>query len=148
MESYWSRALNGRVSRRRALALTGATATAAALLAACGGGSSSGGSSGGAAKKTSDLITEADDTSKTARHGGTSKWYSTTEPNHLDGIAQGQSQLNQFNGFAYSSLVANKAGVKQPSPYNEVVPNMAESWEFSPDRLQITFKLRQGVKWH
>src|SRR5438874_11927034 len=106
MESYWSRALGGRVSRRRALALTSATATVAALLAACGGGSSSS-SSSGAAKKTSDLITEPEDTSKTARHGGTSKWYSTTEPNHLDGIAQGQSQLNQFNGFAYSSLVAN-----------------------------------------
>ena len=25
---------------------------------------------------------------------------------------------------------------------------MAESWEFSPDGLKITMKLRQGVKWH
>src|SRR5690606_25360074 len=25
---------------------------------------------------------------------------------------------------------------------------MMESWEFSPDRLQVTFKLRKGVKWH
>src|SRR5207249_7498745 len=127
--------------------VTGATATAAALLAACGGGKSS--SDGSTPKKvTSDLIVDPEDTTKVAKFGGISRWYSTTEPNHLDGIAQGQSQLNQFNGFAYSSLVANKAGVKQPSPYNEVVPNMAESWEFSPDRLQITFKLRQGVKWH
>src|SRR5262245_59569449 len=146
MESYWSRALGSRLSRRRALALTGSTATAVALLAACGS-SGGGGSSGAAKKPTSELITEPDDTSKTAKHAGTDKWYSTTEPNHLDGQAQGQSQLNQFNGFAYCSLVSNKMGVKRPSPYNEVVANLAESWEFSPDHLQITFKLRPGVKW-
>src|ERR1051325_6725269 len=141
MESYWSRALGSRLSRRRALVLTGSTATAAALLAACGSsGSKSGGSE--AKKPTSDLIVDPVDSTKQAKTGGTSKWFTTTEPNHLDGVAQGQSQLNQFNAFAYSSLVANKWGVKKPSPYNEVVPNMAESWEFSPDRLQITFKLR------
>ena len=31
---------------------------------------------------------------------------------------------------------------------NVVAPDLAESWETSPDGLQITMKLRQGVKWH
>jgi len=29
-----------------------------------------------------------------------------------------------------------------------IVPDMAESWTFSPDCLDLTFKLRRNVKWH
>ena len=145
MSNYWSGILNRRVNRRPALAAAGAASAGAALLAACGGGESDG---GGGGRKVSELISLPEDTSKEARTGGTVTWYTTTEPNHLDGIAQGQSQLNVYNGMAYGSLVANKMGYKEPSGFTEVVGNLAESWEFSPDRTQITFKLRQGVKWH
>jgi peptide/nickel transport system substrate-binding protein len=124
----------------------GASAAAAALLAACGGGNE-GGAGPSAKKDLSGLISVPEDTSKTAKPGGVFKWYNPSEPNHLDGMAQGQAQLNVFNGMVYSSLVSNKMGYKQPSSFNEVVPNLAESWEFSPDKTQITFKLRQGVKW-
>ncbi len=148
--SYWSQIAGNRLSRRHALMLTGSSAAAAAFLAACGKGDGGAGSSSAKAttkKDASGLVTNPDDTSKTARNGGVFKWSNTVEPNHLDGIAQGQSQLNIFNGMAYSSLVHNKMGFKVPSSYNQVEPEMAESWEFSPDRTQITFKLRQGVKW-
>jgi peptide/nickel transport system substrate-binding protein len=122
----------------------GASGGAAALfLAACG---SDGGTSGPAGE--SSLLTEPRDTTKSAQKGGTFKWSWRTEPLHLDGIAQGQAQLNQFNYLAYGSLVDNKPGHMEASTYTEVVPNLAESWEYSPDRTQITFKLRQGVKFH
>ena len=55
--SYWNRVLEGRVSRRRAIATTGAFGAAAAFLAACGG-SDDGGSGGGASgpKDSSGLL--------------------------------------------------------------------------------------------
>ena len=145
-DSYWTRLLDKRLSRRRTLAGSAGLGVIAAFLAACGGGE--GGNGGTSSGTSSSLITEPEDRGKEAKAGGVYKWFSATEPNHLDGIAQGQSQLNVFNGMVYSSLVSNKMGYKQPSSFTEVVPNMAESWEFSPDRTQITFKLRQGVKWH
>src|SRR5207249_1345186 len=78
---------------------------------------------------------------------GVIKWYVSNEPLHFDGGVQGQAQLNVLNGLAYGALVQNKPGYLGPSSNADVVPNLAESWEFSPDGTQITFKLRRGVKW-
>jgi ABC-type transport system substrate-binding protein len=123
------------------------TAAAAAFLAACGGGDEDGGTPDTTKGDSSGLLAKIEDTSKTAKEGGVMKWVQGNEPLHFDGQAQGQVQLNIYNGFAYESLVRNKPGVGEPSSYNEVLPNLAESWEFSPDKTTITFKLRQGVKW-
>ncbi|MBD9438374.1 ABC transporter substrate-binding protein [Pseudomonas sp. PDM04] len=39
-------------------------------------------------------------------------------------------------------------GLLYLSPQNGPQPQLAESWSFSPDGLQVTFKLRPGVLWH
>ncbi len=181
MESYWSKVLRRRVSRRRAMTAVGGSAAAAAFLAACGGGDDSGGStassgstgstgssatgstgastgstatgstgstgSTGATGATSALITEPVDTSSKAKAGGTLVDRVNRQPQHFDGQAQGQVQLNYPNSLAYEALVRNKAGVKKRSDFSEVEGQLAESWEFNGDGTQLTFKLRDGIKW-
>jgi len=48
---------------------------------------------------------------------------------------------HEIGTLIYDSLV------RQDKDLN-LVPAMAESWTFSPDCLQLTFKLRRDVKWH
>jgi peptide/nickel transport system substrate-binding protein len=163
MHGYWERTLKSRVSRRRALTAAAGTSAAALFLAACGGDdeepASSGSGSGSGSPSTgsgspstgsgspSGLVTAPVDTTSSAKKGGTFKYYTRAEPQNLDGHFS-QAALNQMNGLAYSSLVSNKPGHLMPSSFTEVVPNLATGYEFSGDGLTLTFKLREGVKFH
>jgi ABC-type transport system substrate-binding protein len=138
------------------------------LLAACGGddddsssstssptssgssgssSGSSGGSSGSGSSGTSSLISQAVDTSKEAKRGGVAKWFSASEPAHFD-TNIGLSPLNTPNNLITSLLVMEKPGLIGPPEYSEVLPDLAESWEWSPDGLSLTMKLRDNIKWH
>jgi peptide/nickel transport system substrate-binding protein len=143
MANYWTTVARARLSRRKAIALSAGTAAGAALLAACGSDQGS----DGAAKDKSGLITESVDRSKEAKQGGVLKWFQENEPAHLD-IHTGLAPLNRPNQLTNSNLVNEKPSVLGPPEFSDVVPDLAESWEWSPDRLQLTMKLRQGVKWH
>lgn len=172
-QSYWSNLMHRRLSKRRAMLGTGATVAGAAFLIACGsgnddasstdstgttGGTNTGstgatgttgaGTSTGSATGTSGLVTKIADTSAEARPGGRFVIPTRREPLHFDGKAQGQVQLNTFNGVVYEALVRNKPGEPgSPSAWTEVLPELAESWEISPDKTEVVFKLRQNAKW-
>ena len=47
----------------------------------------------------------------------------------------------------FNNLVMYKQDVAQNS-MESIVPDLATSWTWSPDRTKLTFELRQGVKWH
>src|SRR5690606_14628490 len=130
------------------------TAAAAAFLAACGGDddSSSGGTGGGtggtgggtatggqpqatgATGSSSGLLTEPVDTTNEARRGGVNKWYVTAEPAGFD-LHVGGAPKNVPKNLTVSNLVSAKPGYLEPLDYSEYIPDIARSWEWSPDGL-------------
>lgn len=44
--------------------------------------------------------------------------------------------------------VAYDGLVRYNREWNEIIPNLAESWEVSEDATRYTFKLREGLKWN
>jgi ABC-type transport system substrate-binding protein len=146
-ESYWDRVTRERITRRRALAATGGLTAAAAFLAACGGGD---GDESAAIEDPSGLIHTPQDTTDNAKQGGVLKHFATADINpHFDSLANnGSGPLSMSAAYAYPRL-AKYAIVKYPKQYEagSFEGDLAESWEVSPDKLTITFKIRQGVKW-
>jgi ABC-type transport system substrate-binding protein len=146
--NYWARVLGQRISRRRAIAASGTTAAAAAFLAACGGG---GGDDGPTQtiRDSSGLLHVPEDTTSQAKPGGTLKHFATADITTFDSLANnGSAPLSQSAAYAYPRL-AKYAIVKYPKLYEagSFEGDLAQSWEISPDKLTITFKLRQGVRW-
>jgi peptide/nickel transport system substrate-binding protein len=124
--------------------VTGSAAAAATILIACGGGSNNEGPSG--PQDASGLLSKPIDTTKQAKRGGILKNYTNGDGNLDPNVSV--AGISQFLELIYTRLVTLKPGHFSPSQEDEIAPDMAESWEYSPDRLQITLKLRPGVRFH
>ncbi len=148
--SYWQSIAHSRVDRRRVLIGTGVTAASAAFLAACGGSNNSGGSKsakGGSSDKSGLLATPVDSTNS-AKAGGVLKHYSTSDTLHFDSLSSNTAQVvGQGSVLAYTRLLKFTPGKYPDSPTGDVEGETAESYEISPDKMQITLKLRQNMKW-
>jgi peptide/nickel transport system substrate-binding protein len=127
------------MNRRRALGASVGAALGTAFLAACGGGGDSSKKEGG-----SSLVVKPVDTTKTAKRGGVFKDGTRTDATTFDVYSLASSEPRR--PFVWSRLTKLKSGVLEPS-IGEIEPDIAESWEFSPDKLQATFKLRANAKW-
>jgi ABC-type transport system substrate-binding protein len=169
-KNYWDQVLNRRLSRRRAVLGSGALTASAAFLVACGsdddgtpattGGTTGGGSTGtagtvstgGATGATggagiSGLITQPTYTGPTqAKRGGVFKDFAQGAVESIDPYS-GQRGLNDIADKIFSSLLTEEPGKLEESQH-VLKGDLAESWEVSPDGLQATLNLRQGVKWH
>ena len=113
------------------------------MLAACGGSDSGGSKDAGEAK--SSLVLKAQDTTKQAKRGGVMKTYWDADISDYD-VHNTRNAGQNIPNFTYSRFVQIKPGFLQPTEW-EVVGDMAESWEWSPDGLTLSMKLRQGAGW-
>ncbi len=148
MSGYWAKLTQARLNRRRALA--GAAGGAVALsLVGCGGGSDSSsdpGGTGSAVKDSSGLLTPKLDRTAEAKQGGTWKTLTTADVTSFDPLSSQSYTTQVMAGWVYSRLLKIIPGYLKTST-GDVEGDLAESWEVSPDKTQITFKLRQNVKW-
>ncbi|HEX5141330.1 MAG TPA: ABC transporter substrate-binding protein, partial [Dehalococcoidia bacterium] len=141
-DSYWTKVLNVRIRRRRAIFAGSAAVVGSAFLAACGGSDSSD-STGSGNGRDGGLVSEPVDTTSKAVKGGVLT-LEGGEPNSFDFTAG--SGAPNYGVHAYSRLVKYET-FKYPDPaVAKAAPDAALSWEVSPDGLTYTYKLRQGMK--
>jgi peptide/nickel transport system substrate-binding protein len=135
--NYWNQVLTHRIGRRRALTAAGGLAASTAFLAACGGGSDNHEST-----NRSSLLSEVRDETKDVKRGGVYKGalqidiYSV-EPQSLTGGTVSTA-------LGYSGLFREKDGVGD-WPSGEIIGDVAQSWEMSPDKLTMTIKVNPGA---
>jgi peptide/nickel transport system substrate-binding protein len=150
--SYWHRLTTSRIGRRRALggAIAAGIGAGALSLVGCGGsnkGSSSSASPGGTSAANS-LLSQPVDTTSKARPGGVLKHFDTAEVTTFDPIATTSfSAQSRIAAYTYPRMVKFKTAKYPATATGEVEGDLAESFEISGDKLQVTFKLRQGLKW-
>jgi ABC-type transport system substrate-binding protein len=136
--SHWTRAASHRLGRRRALAIAGGGALGAAFLAACGGSDSD----GGARLDKSGLVTLPRDETGSAKAGGIMPENHGALSFSIDPVIA--PSLTSFGMITplYSQLVKyGKSVGSKPTPAM-ITGDAMVSWEFSPDGLQATYKLR------
>ena len=148
MQSYWESVTRRRVARRRILAGGAGLSLSAIALAALGCGSgddddepsggtgtTGGGATGGASTGSTGTSAETPKTGGT--YGDT-----YTSSNNLN-ILTNASEYAAFGGqYVYDHLITTRTNENAP-----FVLEAAEGLE-QPDELTITFKLRQGMKYH
>ena len=143
-KTYWDKLTDQRLSRRRVLQ-TGAGLAGAGLglsLLACGdGGSSSGAGAGGLLSKPADTLTQA-------KAGGIFKDFQPADIAHFDALTSNSAQtVNYGSVFAYPRMLKYVTAKYPKGADGSSEGDYVESWELSPDRLQVTFKLRPNLKW-
>src|SRR6266852_9658045 len=88
-----------------------------------------------------------------ATSAGTRAWAQAPKP----GGSFISAQSTEATGLDPQLVPAFSRSRRSPMMYNQLirfdgdmnpVPELAESWQISPDGLTWTFKLRQGVKFH
>ena len=81
------------------------------------------------------------------KHGGILKMYHRDNP----ASASVHEEATYSTVVPFMPVFNNLVVYDQTKPQNsldDIVPDLATSWAWSADNLKLTFKLRQGVKWH
>ncbi len=81
------------------------------------------------------------------KHGGILKFYHRETPPSLSIHEEATFSVNAPAMAIYNNLVIYDQHKPQASMAT-IEPELATSWTWSKDNLNLTFKLRSGVKWH
>ncbi|MGD9884258.1 MAG: ABC transporter substrate-binding protein [Reyranella sp.] len=81
------------------------------------------------------------------KQGGTLKISHRDNPPSASIHDEASISVNQPFMAVFNNLVMFDPNQKVNTPDN-IVPDLAESWSWNADKTRLTFKLRQGVKWH
>ena len=81
------------------------------------------------------------------KHGGILKIYHRETPPSLSIHEEATFSVNIPAMGLFNNLVIYDQHKPQNS-MSTIVPELATSWAWSADNLKLTFKLREGVKWH
>ncbi|GIX48531.1 MAG: peptide ABC transporter substrate-binding protein [Candidatus Tectimicrobiota bacterium] len=82
------------------------------------------------------------------RRGGQVTFVFSGDPPHFDPALTTSWYMLGAVGPVYDRLIRPKWGDYANPNTPEIVPDLAERWEVSPDELTYTFYLRRGVRWH
>lgn len=126
---------------RKAFAVTLSATLALSVLAGCGS-SDSGSSSGSGTSAEAGSGDSADAASEGSGKTDLQIIY-TAEPSSL---LPGQEAVS--NGHMIQCNIYDTLVMEDPADRTNIIPGLAESWEYSEDGTTITFTLRQGVKFH
>jgi len=163
MSDSGSASLLGRraVLRGSALAITG---LGAAVLIGCGKDDGSGDTAAGGTTAGPGATVIADDPryprdpelpypfnypepDKEPKPGGTLRVAATWDVSTMDPTKSAAGGTIVVPNLVYNRLIGIKGG-PEANPFKiETEPELADSWEFSPDGLTATFKLRPDIKW-
>ena len=81
------------------------------------------------------------------KQGGTLRISHRDNPPSASIHEEATISVNQPFMAVFNNLVFFDPKEKINSP-DKIVPDLAESWSWNPELTKLTFKLRQGVKWH
>ncbi len=87
------------------------------------------------------------DPANNARYGGT-LMARYLDPPHMDFNRTLSCTVNSTMDFTKNKLTRGQFGPQADNRRIQIEPDLAESWESTPDGLQYTFHLHQGVKFH
>ena len=81
------------------------------------------------------------------KYGGILRLHHFDSPASMSILEESTRAALQPMMAVFNNLVIYDQNVKQNS-LDSVVPDLATSWNWSEDGKELTFKLREGVKWH
>src|SRR5881392_3336260 len=81
------------------------------------------------------------------KSGGTLKFFHRDSPASMSILEEATISTVAPMMSVFNNLILFNQHEKQNRP-EFIQPELAESWSWNPDFTRLSFKLRQGVKWH